>query len=366
MPDSTTITAEEFSRFAIRVFQSAGLPKEQAQQAVAPLVWASLRGVDTHGIRNFKPYYIDGLVEGRIAAKANCAVEFETPVSARANGADGLGLSAAAWGMQLAIDKAATSGIGLVSMRNSNHLGAAGFFSQLAVEHNMLGLCLSGHLYGEGNPTGVPPVFGLQPMFGTNPLSVAIPCGDQPTYVLDMSTSVVPVNRVEMMQEQGQSIPQGWCLDATGRPTTDPAQAAIFLPLGGTRELGGHKGFGLATVVEVLTALLSQGWAPTNATPDTTERPAFHQDRIAHFFGAIRIDLFCEANQFRQAMDAMIDSLHRAQPAPGHERIFVPGEIEHETERARRQQGIPLSTKEVDDLVWLSEHYNVPLALSHG
>jgi len=366
MPDANTITADEFCRFAVAVFQSAGLPAEQAQQAAAPLVWASLRGVDTHGIRNFKPYYVDGLIEGRIAATAACAIEYETPLSARADGADGLGLSAAAWGMRRAIDKAATSGIGLVSMRNSNHLGAAGYFSHLAVEHDMIGLCLSGHLYGKGNATGMPPVFGLQPMFGTNPLSVAIPCGDEPTYVLDMSTSVVPVNRVEMMQEQGQSIPLGWCLDAAGRPTSDPSQAAIFLPLGGTRELGGHKGFGLAMLVEVLTALLSNGWAPTtDATP--ADAPAvYHQDRIAHFFGAIRIDLFRPAGEFRQAMDAMIDALHRAQPAAGHDRIYVPGEIEYDTQQIRSRQGIPLSPQEVRDLLSLSEQFDLPLTISHS
>jgi len=366
MPDSTTITADEFCRFAISVFQCAGLPAEQAQQAVAPLVWASLRGVDTHGIRNFKPYYVDGLIAGRIASTAACEIEYETPLSARANGADGLGLSAAGWGMRLAIDKAETSGIGLISMRNSNHLGAAGYFSQLAVEQDMIGLCLSGHLYGEGNATGMPPVFGLQPMFGTNPLSVAIPCGDEPTYVLDMSTSVVPVNRVEMMQEQGQSIPLGWCLDAAGRPTSDPGQAAIFLPLGGTRELGAHKGFGLAMLVEVLTALLSNGWAPATDSTPADAPGVYHQERIAHFFGAIRIDLFRAAGEFRQAMDAMIGSLHRAQPAPGHERIFVPGEIEHDTQRIRSRQGIPLSHKEVQDLRWLSKRYDLPLTFSHS
>jgi LDH2 family malate/lactate/ureidoglycolate dehydrogenase len=203
-------------------------------------------------------------------------------------------------------------------------------------------------------------------MFGTNPLSVAIPCGDEPTYVLDMSTSVVPVNRVEMMQEQGQSIPLGWCLDAAGRPTSDPGQAAIFLPLGGTRELGAHKGFGLAMLVEVLTALLSTGWAPTSGETTAGSRPAYHQERIAHFFGAIRIDLFRAADAFRQAMDAMIDSLHRAQPAPGHERIFVPGEIEHDTQRIRSRQGIPLSRKDVDNLRCLSQRYGLALNLSHS
>ena len=243
----------------------------------------------------------------------------------------------------------------MVSIRNSNHLGAAGYFAYLAIEHDMIGVSMSGHLYGEGTSRGMAPVFSLQPMFGTNPFGVAIPCEQQPPYVLDMSTSVVPVNRVEFAKDRGESIPIGWCLDAEGNPTSDPATAKIYLPLGGARETGGHKGFGLAMIVEAMTALLSAGWADENGS--------YSQDKIAHFLGAFRIDMFREPSEFKTAMDAMIDSLHRAAPAPEHDRVFVPGEMEHDTEQQRLQTGIPLIEKEVDDLRELSKRFDVQLKL---
>jgi LDH2 family malate/lactate/ureidoglycolate dehydrogenase len=350
------IDAEAFKKFATEVLRNVGVPDNHAVDTVAPLVWASLCGVDTHGVRNFKSYYVDTVVDGQIKGRPQFTVEFDTAMSVRADGDNGLGLAAGCWGMRLAIEKAAATGIGLVSVRNSNHLGALGFFSELAVKHDMIGLCMSGHLYADGTDRGMPPVFSLQPKFGTNPLSVAIPCGDEPTYVLDMATAVVPVNRVIKAKEDGQPIPLGWCLDAKGIPTTDPAAAKIYLPLGSTRELGAHKGFGLAMFVEVLTALLSGGWSDESGGD-------FAQDKIAHFFGAIRIDLFREPGEFKVAMDAMLQSLRRAPAAPGQDRVYMPGEIEHDFAQQRRKSGIPLTVQELRELNELSSTYGVPLEL---
>lgn len=365
MATTHTIDADVFRRFALDVFGRVGVPAAHADDAVESLTWASLRGVDTHGVRNLKSYYVDPVAAGEIHKHPDFSIEYETTMSARTNGDGGLGLAAAAWGMRLAIDKAAGVGLGLVSMRNTNHLGAAGYLAHMAVQENMIGVCLSGKMYAEGNPTGMPPVFSLQPMFGTNPLSVAIPCGDEPPFVLDMSSTVVPVNRVELMREKGESIPAGWCLDGEGKPTTDPAEAKIVLPLGGTREQGAHKGFGLALVVEVLTALLSEGWAK-KPEPANNTSSRFSQDSIAHFFGAMRVDLFRDPDDFKTGMDAMVAAIHRAPVAPGYERVIVPGEMEHETEAIRRRDGIPLRESEVRDLRALAERYDVPLELVGG
>ncbi len=348
------IDAEAFREFATKVLQALGVPADQAADTAAPLVWASLSGIDTHGVRNLKSYYVDPVVQGQIKPRAQFKIEFETAMSARADGDNGLGLAAGGWGMRLAIEKAAATGIGLVSVRNSNHLGALGYFSELAVDHDMIGLCMSGKLYAGGNDRGMAPALSVQPMFGTNPLSVAIPCGEEPTYVLDMATAVAPVNRVIKAKEDGRPIPLGWCLDAQGKPTTDPAAAKVYLPLGSTREMGAHKGFGLAILVEVLTALLSKGWSDTSGG-------GFAQDKIAHFFGAIRVDLFREPGEFKAAMDAMLRSLRQAKPAPGQSRIYMPGEIEHEFARQRRTAGIPLTDQELRELRELSSEYGVPL-----
>lgn len=351
------IDAEAMRDFGVAVLRAVGVPRDHAVDSMEPLMWASLRGIETHGIRNLKPAYVDALAAGRIEPRPRFETEYETPVSARADGGGGLGLAASCWGMRLAIRKATDAGVGMVSMRNTEHFGAAGFYSHMAVAHGMIGVCMSGILYAKGIDRGMPPVFSDRPSLGTNPLSVAIPCGSEPAFVLDMSTTIVPVNRVQMMGEAGQSIPSGWCLDAEGNPTTDPAKAKVFLPLGGTREMGAHKGFGLAMVVETLSALLSAAWASPDGGSD------FSQDAPAHFFAALRVDLFRKTEDFGAAMDAMVESLHAAPASPGHDRVYVPGEAEHELEQVRRREGIPLSDRVLEDLAELSRRYDVPLRL---
>jgi LDH2 family malate/lactate/ureidoglycolate dehydrogenase len=202
-------------------------------------------------------------------------------------------------------------------------------------------------------------------MLSTNPLSIAFPGAEQPPFVLDMATSVIPLNRIELIKETGGSIPPGWGMDAEGRPTTDPEAIRQLLPLGGTRELGGHKGYGLGTAVTVLCAVLSGAWGPTPAEPPG-EGATYSQQREAHFFGAFRLDLFQPPGDFKRALDAMLRALQASPPIPGRERVYVAGEIEHETEQQRRRTGIPLTDKLVADLRDLSETYGIPLELPAG
>jgi LDH2 family malate/lactate/ureidoglycolate dehydrogenase len=359
------IHAEALRAFATSILERVGLPRAQATDAADVLVWTSLRGIDTHGIRNFKRPYVDWLVDGRIKARPEFHMEYETPISARLNGDAGLGMAAACWGMRLAIRKATEMGVGLVSMRNSQHLGAAGYYAHLATRHDLIGVCTTGYLFAHGNDTGVLPIFGMRPMLSTNPLSIAFPCGEEPPFVLDMATSVVPVNRIEVIKDRGGTIPLGWGVDANGQPTTDPRALRSLLPLGGTRELGGHKGYGLGLVVEVLSALLSGAWrAKVPADRQEEDKIGYAQESEAHFFGAVRIDLFRPLTEFKQAMDAMIRALHAAPAAPGKQRIYVPGEIEHVTEQQRRRDGIPLPDQTAADLRALAEMYDVALELN--
>jgi LDH2 family malate/lactate/ureidoglycolate dehydrogenase len=227
------IHSEALHGFVTRILERVGLPRGLATDAADVLVWTSLRGIDTHGIRNFKRPYVDWLREGRIKARPEFSIEHETPLSARVNGDAGLGLAAACWGMRLAIRKATAMGVGLVSMRNSQHLGAAGYYAHLATRHDLIGFCTTGYLFAQGNDTGVLPLFGRRPMLSTNPLCIAFPCGVEPPFVLNMATSVVPVNRVELIKDLGGTIPLGWGVDADGQPTTDPLALRSLLPLGG-------------------------------------------------------------------------------------------------------------------------------------
>jgi LDH2 family malate/lactate/ureidoglycolate dehydrogenase len=371
--NSAVIDADALKTFMTTVFERLGVPGQQAADAADVLVWASLCGIDTHGVRNLKDHYVDDLADGRINCEPRFRIEHETPVSARTDGDNGLGLVAACWAMRYAINKAAESGICLVTMHNSHHFGAAGYYPLMAVAHDMIGISMTGFLFTWENQYGVPPTFGAQPLLSTNPLSFAFPTHTEPPFLLDMATSVVAFNRILMMNQLGKSIPLGWGLDSDGRPTTDPAAARQVLPLGGTRELGSHKGYGLALVVEVLCAVLSGGWFDSFTDGLAGEKGQFAygrfanrpytQKRGAHFLGAIRVDAFREADDFKKGLDAMIQTIHASRPAPGHDRIYVPGEIEHETAQKRRREGIPLPDYVLSELRELSAKYEVPLTL---
>ena len=377
------VQSTHLKQFTKSIFQKTGVPAQEATDAADVLVWADLHGVNTHGVRNLKEIYITPLEKKQLKCASLFQIDQETPISARVNAGRGLGLSAACQGMQLAIAKARESGAGFVSMHSSHHLGAAGYFSMMAANQNMIGISMTGFFLPQGSDKGVLPTFGLAPMLSTNPLSIAFPTGNKPTFLLDMATSKVPYNRVQMMMQEGQSIPLGWGLDQKGQPTTDPAAVHYLLPLGGSREQGGHKGYGLALMVQVLCAVLSGGWSNDEQTQTSGTSPSptshfFHsgqndntsadkknwrQKDDAHFFGAIRIDTFRPLEKFKESMDAMIQAIQSSPPSPEQERVYFPGEIEAETQKRRLAEGIPLSKQVVDDLLFLSSKYAIPLIL---
>ncbi len=346
--------------FVRQVFEAAGVHPEHAQAGADVLLWASRRGVDTHGVRNLRPLYMRLIDQGAINLDPTFHIEYETPVSARVDGDGGLGLAAGCWAMKLALDKAEQSGIGMVTMRNSYHFGAAGYYPWLALQRDMIGVSMTGRFSGQGTEYGVPPTFGAKAMFSTNPLSISFPAGEEPPYLLDMATSAAPFNRVAMHRDNDLPIPPGWGLDAEGRPTVDPAAVRQLIPLGGSRELGGHKGYGLALMVEVLCGVLSGAWSG-DAGDDPEAFEGYRQHGDAHFFAAIRVDLFRPVEDFKRGMDAMIRALHAAPKVPGQDRIYVAGEIEHETEQERLAQGVPLTPTIIEDLEALSQRFGIPV-----
>jgi L-2-hydroxycarboxylate dehydrogenase (NAD+) len=361
MTKSRFIHAPILEYFSATVFERVGIPVEQARVVAGILVWASLHGIDTHGIRNLKPMYIDPLTAGKIKKNAVFNVTYETPSSAIIDGDSGLSLVAVDWAMRLAIDKAEKSGICLISIRNSHHFGAAGYYSMLAVPKDMIGLSMSGYFFAEGSEYGVLPTFGTQPMISTNPMSIAFPTSVEPPFLLDMATSIVPYNRVMLMKESNQPVPADWGLDSSGQTTRDPSELRQLFPLGGAREMGGHKGFGLGLMVEVLCVILSGGWMDTSQVSKATAFNRYKQHNDAHFFGSIRLDLFRPANDFKKDMDAFVGAIHAAPAAPGHDHIHYPGEIENLTRKKRAEKGIPITDAVWSDLQSLSEQYDVPL-----
>lgn len=361
MCDNRLISASALRSFASQVFLRLDVPAVQAETAADVLVWSDLHGVDTHGMRNLKSMYVDPLQGGVIDPRPEFVIEHVTPISSRLNGGGGLGLVAADWAMRHVIDQARHSGACFATMHHSYHLGAAGRHALMAVEHDMIGLCMSGFFHADGAKWGLLPTFGLRPMMSTNPLSISFPTNKEHPFLLDMATSIVPYNRILMMIESGQPIPAGWGLDERGQPTTDPSFVRGLLPLGGTREQGGHKGFGLALMVQVLCGVLSGGWAADASTETVVSKGKYGQSHDAHFFGAIRIDAFRDAVQFKKDLDGLIGSVHASPPMPGKEQIFVPGEIEHRTKKGRLQDGVPVPASVWAQLRTMANTYDVPL-----
>ena len=353
------IPAEPLRDFVQQVFARIGYSHDQATDAADVLMWASFRGVDTHGIRNLKSYYVDRTLQGLLNPGAQIRIEHQTDITARLDGGSGLGLASACHAMRMAIDKSRQSGVGLVCVHNTHHLGPAGYFAHLAVEHGMIGLCMTGHFFGQGHSIGVAPFGSAVPMFSTNPLSFAAPCDRHAPFVLDMSTSVATVNRIEMHGQEGRSLPADWACDSDGNPTTDPAAARVLLPLGGTPERGAFKGAGLAMMVSILSGVLSGAWARVEGK--LAEAVHYDQPTMGHFFGAIRIDSFQPVDQFRSAMDAMIEALHAAPTVDPDQTVHYPGEIESAAAAERAKHGIPVDDRLYEELQALAEQLGVEL-----
>lgn len=382
--------------FSSRVFEHEGVPVDDARDAAHALMWASVRGVDTHGIRNLKRYYIDGLRNGSIQKTCQLEIERDTSVAAATNARSSLGLVAATHGMRMAIEKSKTSGVGFVSIQQSQHFGAAGVYADMAAEQDMLGLAMTGYFFQNGQSRAVLPFGGSLPMFSTNPIAFACPVADQPPFLLDMATSVVPVNRLELMQERGAAIPNGWGLDADGNSTTVPEDFASVLPLGGMEKLGGHKGFGLMMMVQILTGVLSSAWKqlddPDTNTSEMPDKPiaqqsedrrqplqpvesrgslvlgdrpeprhGYAQEGVGQFLAAIRIDQFMDIAQFKQSMRAMIQCINEAPTAEGFEKVQVAGQPEAATMEKRLAEGVPLEPSAFRDLQILADETGIQM-----
>jgi LDH2 family malate/lactate/ureidoglycolate dehydrogenase len=388
---------DDLLKFATAVFEHEGVPTQEAHDAASALMWASVRGVDTHGIRNLKRYYIDGIRNGAIRSTCQLDIDRDTPVATATNARSSLGLVAATRGMQLAIEKAKATGVGLVSIQQSQHFGAAGVYAHLAAEQDMIGLAMTGYFFQNGQSRAVLPFGGALPMFSTNPLAFACPCENHPPFVLDMATSVVPVNRLELMQERGVAIPHGWGLDAEGKSTTVPEEFASVLPLGGMEQLGGHKGFGLMMMVQILTGVLSSAWKQLDETSDVAEtampdkpvaqrsddrsqpllpvesrgslvlgdrpepRYGYAQEGVGQFLAAIRIDQFMDVAQFKQSMSTMIQCINDSPASAGFDKVQVAGQPEAVTMEERLAKGVPLEPSTLRDLTALAEETGIQL-----
>lgn len=335
-----------------------GCSKEDAGIAATSLLSADLAGVDSHGVARLSGYVRLWEVK-RVNAKPVIKTIHETPSTATIDGDAGLGLVVAPHAMQVAIDKAKIAGSGWVSVKNSNHFGIAGKHAMMALDNDMIGIAMT-------NASAlVAPTFSVERMLGTNPIAVAIPAGDEPAFVADFATTTAANGKLEILQRKNASMPAGWAQTKDGEPSTDPhalKDGGALLPLGGDREHGSHKGFALGSIVDIFSAVLSGAnygpWVPPFPAyvPMPQNMPG---EGIGHFFGAMRIDAFRPAAEFKMHMDNWIKRFRSAKPIAGQKRVFIPGEIEMEMEALRMKEGIALLQPVIDDLNSLGEKFEV-------
>ena len=321
------VPIETMRATVVDAFAALGLPEQDAQQSADVLVWADMRGVESHGVSNMMPVYVRGLQEGSINPTPQPKVVRETAAIATVDSDRGLGLAVGPPLMRMAIAKAKECGIGSVAVTNGKHFGAAGYHAWLALEHDMIGIAMT------VGGTTVTPTFGAKAMIGLNPLAVAVPSATEPPFVFDASMSSVAGNKIRLARRLGARVAGGWIAGADGVPIMEEADVPeqfLMLPLGGTREIGSHKGYSLAVMVDILSGVLS-GTGPGFLAGGN----------VSHHFLAYRVDAFTDLAKFKQDMDTYLRGLRETPPAPGHDRVLYAGLPDHEEELDRRKNGIP-------------------------
>ena len=319
------------------IFRGLDLPPDDADVVADALVEADLLGVASHGVSNYiQLLYAPGLREGSIAARPEIRTVAETAVTALVDGGGGMGHVVGRRAMDLAIEKARVSGVGLVTVRNSRHYGMAGYYALQALKEEMIGISMT------NSDKLVLPTFGRDARVGTNPISVAVPSGSQAPFLLDMATSTVPLGKVMLAQRAGRALPAGWACDADGRVTSDAAvafEAKRLLPLGGSYEGGGHKGYGLGALVDILCGVLSgSGGGSLGGLGGA----------VGHFFAAIRVEAFRPLDEFRETMDGYLRYLLETRAMDESQPVIYAGVKEARARERRLREGIPLHTDVVD------------------
>jgi LDH2 family malate/lactate/ureidoglycolate dehydrogenase len=336
-------------QFTFEIFQKIGCPEEQARQATDALLSADLRGIDSHGVARLSGYV--RLWEAkRINATPNIRIVHESPSTAVVDGDSGLGLVIAPKAMGIAIEKAKLCGTGWVAVKNSNHFGIAGYHAMKALQHDMIGIAMT-----NASPL-VAPTYSVERLLGTNPICVAIPAGRQPPFVADFATTTAANGKLEILQRKNKEAPLGWIQDKDGQPSTNSDElkaGGALVPLGSDPEHGSHKGFCLGAWVDIFSAVLSGAnygpWVPPFVSFLAPPADPVGEG-IGHFLGAMRVDAFRPAKEFKLHMDQWISRFREAKTVEGRERVIIPGDPERECERQRLKEGIPLNPKVVEDL----------------
>jgi L-2-hydroxycarboxylate dehydrogenase (NAD+) len=349
------VPVDVLQNFMVDVFIGLGVPPDDARLCSEVLIRSDLRGIESHGVGRLKMYY-DRIRAGIQSPVTEFEVVNDAGATAVVDGHHGMGHVIGVRSMQMAIEKARQFGLGAVAVRNSTHYGIAGYYPLMAIREGMAGLTTT-----NARPS-IAPTFGVEPMLGTNPITFGCPTDEACPFVIDCATSITQRGKIEVLEREGRPTPAGWAIDAEGKPHTETvallkdfvAGSAALLPLGGaSEELGGHKGYGYATLVEILSAAL-QGGSHTKALLGLEDgRPAPY--KLGHFFLAIDIAHFIDVAVFKSIAGSICRSLRQSRRAPGEERIWTAGEKEFEMEQRVAEEGVPVNAALVQNIKTMRE-----------
>jgi L-2-hydroxycarboxylate dehydrogenase (NAD+) len=338
------VAFDKLEAFMKDVFIGLGVPPADAADCADVLITADKRGIDSHGIGRLKPIYYDRIKQGIQFPTTTFEIVREGPTSAVIDGHHGMGHVIGKHSMQLAIDKAKKFGMGMVVVRNSTHYGIAGYYVLMATNVGMIGMS------GSNARPSIAPTFGVENMLGTNPMTFGIPTDEEFPFVIDCATSVTQRGKIELYERLGKDVPPGWVIDDHGRTRTDTSQilkdlvagTAALTPLGGLgEETAGYKGYGYATVVEILCSALQQGAFLKGLLGFENGKPVPY--KLGHFFLAIDVAAFSEVAAFEKTAGDILRELRNSKKAPGAERIYTAGEKEHLVWLERKNKGVPVN-----------------------
>ena len=329
VPDDIAVRVpqENMRRAVESIFTTLGMSEGDAAAAADVLIYADVRGIDSHGVSNMMRPYVAGLKGGQINPTPTMKRARDAGAAVSIDCDEGLGLAQGKEMMELACERAGSHGVGVVTAFNGRHYGPSAYFAHLALEHDMVGISMT------AGGLQVAPTQGAEPLLGLNPIGIAAPSRSEPPFIFDASMSSVAGNKIQLLRRVGGEVMPGWIAGADGAPIMEEATVPdrfLMLPLGGTREIGSHKGFGLSMLVEVLCSVLTG----TGGGPH-------RRQGTAHYFMAYNVAAFTDVDTFKTDMDAYLRSILDCKPAPGETRVVYPGIPEHEAEQERRAEGIP-------------------------
>ncbi|MGA1978352.1 MAG: Ldh family oxidoreductase [Bacteroidales bacterium] len=360
------ISFEILERFLVEILTKAGIPQEDAVIVSDTLMQADKFGFDSHGVNRLKSIYLDRIKDGIINPVTNAEIIKEGPATAVIDGHNGMGQVISHKAMELAIEKAGKFGLGMVVVRNSNHYGFAGYYPLMAVSQDMIGIT------GTNARPSIAPTFGVENVLGTNPLTFGIPTDEPFPFLLDCATSITQRGKIELYAREGKMLPGGWVIDENGETKTDPvsvlddliAGRAALSPLGGVGEdTAGYKGYGYATVVEILSSALQQGafLKMLLGLKDGRKVPYC----LGHFFIAVNISSFTEVSDFKLTTGNILREIRASRKMPGQKRIYTAGEKEYYNCKERTVRGVSFSRDLLNEFSGLCKSYGMENYLAY-